>query len=442
MQLKGKKILFATTGQDGHINPLTGLAKFLQGEGCDVRWYTSPYFKKKMEKLEIPFYPFETVQEIDLNDPAQAEARNAIDDPIEKLNYDFIHVFIERGPEYYADVLKIYESFAFDVLICENGFTAIPFIRQKMNMPVVMVGIIPLPENSVHTGPYGMALPPANDEASLANYAAQNDFALNVLFKQTVEVHERTLNAEGIKFERALFFDLLIKQSDFCLQIGIPEFEYYRSDLGANVKFIGALLPYQDNSKNYRTWSDERLKQYSKIVLLTQGTVEKDSRKLIEPALEAFKDTDVLVIVTTAGSNTQALREKYQANNIIIEDFIPFNDVMPYANVYVTNGGYGGTLLSLSHKLPMVAAGVHEGKSEVCARIGHFGAGINLNTETPTAEAIRVAVEEILQNNHYKNKAAELCDEMAKYQSIQLCADYISDLLTAKIAQEATQFSL
>jgi hypothetical protein len=34
--LKGKSILFATVPGDGHINPLTCLAKYLHGMGCDV----------------------------------------------------------------------------------------------------------------------------------------------------------------------------------------------------------------------------------------------------------------------------------------------------------------------------------------------------------------------------------------------------------------------
>ena len=64
-QLTGKKILFATVPADGHFNPLTGLAKYLQQLGCDVRWYTSPSFSAKLEKLDIAHYPFK--QALDVN---------------------------------------------------------------------------------------------------------------------------------------------------------------------------------------------------------------------------------------------------------------------------------------------------------------------------------------------------------------------------------------
>ena len=103
---------------------------------------------------------------------------------------------------------------------------------------------------------------------------------------------------------------------------------------------------------------------------------------MIVPTLEAFKNSNTLVICTTGGSQTKELRAAYPQANFIIEDFIPFNDVMPYADVYITNGGYGGVMLGVENNLPMVVAGIHEGKNEICARVGFFKLGINLKTET------------------------------------------------------------
>lgn len=148
--------------------------------------------------------------------------------------------------------------------------------------------------------------------------------------------------------------------------------------MGKNIRFAGPLLPYNRNN-GANNWFEKRLNQYKKNVLLIQGTVEKDVNKLIIPGLEAFKhDKETLVVCTTGGSQTALLKEQYPQQNIIIEDFIPFDDIMPYADVYITNGGYGGVMLGIENKLPLVVAGVHEGKNEICARIGYFKYGINL----------------------------------------------------------------
>ncbi len=430
--LKGKKILFTTLPADGHFNPLTGLAKYLQAAGGDVRWYTSPLFGSQLKKLGIPHYSFHKA--LDTNAQQLDELfpdRKSVVDPVEKLNLDMINGLVDRSPEYYADIQEIYQSFPFDLVVADSLFPAIPFVRAMMRVPVVAVGVVPLAETSTDLAPYGMARPPAADDAQRAEYAMLRDFAQNVLFKPSIEAFDATLNKYGMVIPKSAPFNLLIKEADLYLQIGTPGFEYPRTDLGDNVRFVGALLPYA-SAAGKPAWFDERLRQYRKVVLVTQGTVEKDTRKILEPTLTAFRDTDVLVVASTGGSGTSQLRSTYGAGNVIIEDFIPFDQVMPYAGVFVTNGGYGGTLLSIKNRLPLVTAGVHEGKNEVCARIGYFRIGIDLGTETPTPEAIRDAVEAVLANGDYRENISRLAGEFASYQAEERCAGFIAGLLAAK----------
>jgi len=169
-----------------------------------------------------------------------------------------------------------------------------------------------------------------------------------------------------------------------------------------------------------------------KSFLVTQGTVEKDVSKIIEPTLEAFKGTDYLVVATTGGSKTNELKQKYPQENFIIEDFIPFDDVMPYADVYITNGGYGGVMMGIENELPLVVAGVHEGKNEINARVGYFNLGINLKTERPTPLQLKKAVGEIFRNGVYKQNVSELAEEFNRYLPHQLAAGYVADLLRKK----------
>ena len=237
-----------------------------------------------------------------------------------------------------------------------------------------------------------------------------------------------TLAEYGIQTGGSNIFDILIKKSTLVVQSGTPSFEYTRSDISSHVHFIGPLLPYSKRNESKR-WFHEKLKQYDKVILVTQGTVETDTEKLLIPTLEAFKNSDCLVIVTTGGSETMKLKSKYPQENIIIEDFIPFDDVMPHADVYVTNGGYGGVLLSIQHQLPMVVAGVHEGKNEINARVGYFNLGINLKTEKPTSEQLKKAVEEVIGNSIYTHSVQELSEEFKEYDPNELFAEHAAYLL-------------
>ena len=102
---------------------------------------------------------------------------------------------------------------------------------------------------------------------------------------------------------------------------------------------------------------------------------------------------------------------------------------MAYADVYVTNGGYGGVLLSIQHALPMVVAGVHEGKNEINARVGYFEVGINLKTEKPSVLQLRKAVEEVISNVTYSKKVRKLSEEFKQFDTLQLFESHVARLL-------------
>ena len=143
------------------------------------------------------------------------------------------------------------------------------------------------------------------------------------------------------------------------------------------------------------------------------------------PALEALKNKDYLLIIPTLHHYTEKLRKKYKQDNLIIEDFIDFDFIMPRTDLYITNGGYGGTLLAIDHALPMVAAGINEGKNEICARIGYFKLGINLNTEKPSSEKLKKAVNEVFSNAAYKQNVEKLRDEFKAYVPNKIAAEWI-----------------
>ena len=351
-QMNGKRILIASAAADGHFNPLTGIAKHLLDVGYDVRWYASKYYEQKTMKLGIPFYPYRIAKEIhasnlDTDFPERAKIKN----PFKKINWDIINFFVARGPEYLEDIRRIRETFPFDLMICDNAFTGSVFVKDVLGVPVIAAGILPLPETSEDLPPYGLGMMPSGSLAGRIKQNLLRWLAFNVLFKTSAKYMWRVLEAHGIQHNHLSVFDITCRKVDLFLQSGSPSFEYYRSDLGNNIRFVGPLLPYSSESRT-AGWSDPRLHAYKNIVLVTQGTVEKDVTKLLVPTLEAMKDdSETLLICTTGGSQTAQLKKQYDQPNIIIEDFIPFEDVMPYADVYISNGGYGGVLLGIRHQV-------------------------------------------------------------------------------------------
>lgn len=431
-RLAGRKILFANFPADGHFNPLTGLAMHLKNAGADVRWYSSKTYTGKLKKLGIQHYPFQKAVDVEGNNFDQAfPGRTKKKSQISKLKFDIIHAFILRGPEYYADIMDIFNEFPFDIMIADCAFTGIPFVKELMKIPVISIGVMPLSETSKDLPPGGLGMTPSGGWTGKVKQAVLRAFAKHVIFRAPNRVMYRVFDEYRIPHNRESVFDMLIRKSDLLLQSGTPGFEYKRSDMGKNIRFIGALLPFSSASARV-PWFDKRLNEYERIILVTQGTVEKDIEKLLVPVLEAFRDPDHLVVCTTGGSGTKELKERFAQENLIIEDFIPFEDVMPYADVYITNGGYGGVMLGIENNLPLVVAGIHEGKNEINARVGYFKLGINLNTEKPSPGQVQKAVMEAVTNKVYKQNTERLSDEFMQYNPDELCAGYIADLLPAK----------
>lgn len=430
--LEGKKILFANFPADGHFNPMTGLAIHLKYLGADVRWYSSRTYTEKLKKLGIHHYPFKKAVDVAGNDfdaafPERAKKKTLLG----KLKFDIIHAFVLRGPEYYIDILNIQKEFQFDMVIADCAFAGIPFIKEIIKKPVVAIGVMPLTETSKDAPPAGLGMTPPKTFFGKMKQEMIRFISDKLIFKQPNKVMYQMLAQYNVPHNGESLFDMITKKSDILLQSGTPGFEYYRSDLGKNIHFIGALLPY-NTSVNKAQWFDNRLNEFQQVVLVTQGTVEKDVEKLLVPTLEAFKNSKTLVVCTTGGSKTQELRKKYPQYNIIIEDFIPFGDVMPYADVYITNGGYGGVMLGIENKLPLVVAGIHEGKNDINARVGYFKLGINLKKERPTSQQIFNAVKEVIEDHEYKQNVERLSGEFRQYDPNKLSTEHIIGLLSSK----------
>jgi len=187
----------------------------------------------------------------------------------------------------------------------------------------------------------------------------------------------------------------------------VPEFEYDFGSLPETLHFVG-LLPMARTNASVPDWWATRDRS-KRIVLVTQGTLANaEFGQVVEPTLQALAHRDdLLVIATTGGRPISALTVPIPAN-ARVERFLPFGEILPEIDLLVTNGGYGSVCQALSAGSPIVSAGLSEDKAEVSARIGWSGAGINLATNTPHADALRKAVTRVLDEPSFRQQAAAL----------------------------------
>lgn len=423
----------ASAPADGHFKPLTGFARYLSERGHDVRWYASSKYTSEIAEMDMRHYPFRQAADIHAGDlDMHFPERKKIKNPIGKINFDIVNFFVNRGPEYMEDISDINDDFPIDIVICDLGFSAIPYIHDVLRLPVLSVSVFPYPGSSKRLPPYGFGLTPPSNVIRETWYGILRWMAGNVLFKRANETLHSLMDAYNVQHNKVDAFNICSLKSDRVLQSGSPSFDYAGREMDSHVRFAGAILP-APKGRAAKPRIYPQLDSYDKIVLITQGTVEKDNTKLVIPALEALKtEEDTFVICTTGGSDTQSLRERYNYSHILIEDFIPFEDIMPYVDIFISNGGYGGVLQSVLHGVPMLVAGVHEGKNEICARIGYLGYGINLKTERPRSIEISKAVRHILNDFSYRAKVEDLRKEMMTYSPNREVEKNIEEILTER----------
>jgi len=399
----------------------------LKDAGHDVRWYAGPSYAARLEKLGIPYYPFQRATEINQENIAELFPERANLRGPALIRFEGKHIFTSNVGNFFEDIQEIDTTFSFEVLFCDAAFYAMKLVKEKLGKQVCAFGVAPSLETSKDVPPNFLGLKPAKTALGKIIHQGMRAMMERMVMDEIKATYNATLDSYGLAPIEGSWFDISYRSPDVLFQSGVPGFAYPRRESNPRVKFVGALLPYK--AAINRTFSHaEKLDEYERVILISQGTIDnKDPHKLIVPALEALKDTGSLLIVATGYSKTEELRESYPQDNIIVEDFIDFDFILEHVELFICNGGYGSVLLGLSKGVPLVTAGIREGKNDINAHVDYFGAGIDLRTESPKPNDIRRAAERILSEPHWKQNVARLSAELHSYHPDELIDAYLSN---------------
>lgn len=216
---------------------------------------------------------------------------------------------------------------------------------------------------------------------------------------------------------------------DVYLALSVPEFEYPRTDAPESIRFVGALPTVGHVPSNLPEWWDEVIhaqdREKKPIVVVSQGAVNNDPTDLILPTIEALKEENVTVIATLVRGPkiTVAL-----PSNVKLAQFIPFDILLQYTDVLVSNGGFGTVQMALSRGVPMVLAGVYLDKYYTNSRAAAMGAAINLGSERVEPCTVKKAVCEILSDQERKDRCLEIKERYAEYNALDQIVAFVDAL--------------
>jgi MGT family glycosyltransferase len=418
----------------GHVSPMLAIGRGLAGRGHRVTVLTGTKYRAAVEGSGLTHRPLPA--EVDYDDadidawlPGRERHRG-----VAAGRHDIIGMFIRPLPAQHEALVTALAVDRYDAVVCEAAFLgALPLlltVPAGERVPVVGVSATPLSLTSVDAAPFGAGLDPGTS----AHTRRRNRFINAVLHSGPLKPIQTALDtalaqagappARGTYFDQAVMFDLTF-------QLAVAGIEYPRRELPGTVRFVGPLAPEAPGAPLPAWWDD--LDQGRPVVHVTQGTMANaDFGRLVAPTLHALADEDVLVVASTGRRPVGDLVEAYGGRlpaNARVAEFLPYAELLPRADLMVSNGGFGGVQQALAHGVPLVVAGATEDKPEVAARVAWSGSGVNLRSGAPSPPRIRRAVRRVLGRPRYRVAAARLEREIAELPDpVQVIAETVDTL--------------
>ncbi|KAK8078887.1 glycosyltransferase family 1 protein [Apiospora phragmitis] len=392
-------VLICSTPVSGHIIPMIAIAKQLVENGYDVCFVSGSGYRLQLEAFGASFVSvrgygdFYDLTSWDL-DQEWPEGTRRLEGP-ECFIHDLVHLFCKSLPSQHEAIQE-----ALEMLKNKNPDRPVILMTETLNfggLPTllgapgirpqgtIMIGINPILLTSVDHPPFGSGMPPDPSPEGRQRNKAANEIQ-RMAFAPAQAAYAEALMSVGARRPDDFLLDALYSLPDRFVQMCTSSVEYSRSDAPSTLRFAGVTLSH-----------GPRLYYHHRRPGRRDATLA---------------DYDVEV-----------------PENCIVEEYIPYDDILPFCDVFVTTAGYGSFQRALIHGTPLVMAGMTEEKPETAARGEWAGVGLNLRTSYPSVQQIGEAVNDVLQDQKYKAKALKIQAEMATQSPMGVVMDMIQELV-------------
>ncbi len=419
------KILTLIAPVDGHFNPFIPIIHKFADQGHQIACMTGVNYQKRVEKMGATFYPLPEKW-----DPKDQELMNMFPElkklkGVSQIKFYLKHILLEQAPEVLEVLKKLLISFPADVVMSDSFMIAGGWMSELGGPPNVRLSVLPLALPDKSLPPYGLGMLPTKSSFSKLKIKLLHFFFEHIVFrdvtKYTDEIRQKTKLTPYGKNTLKKSFEI----PNLILHASIPQFEFPVEKYPENLKFIGSIKTHPVEDYEKPQWWSMITESNQPVILINQGTISNNYRDLILPAIEGLKGEDAQVItVPVKEGEIEDMPE-----NVHAEPYIPFGNLLPFVDIMVTNGGFGGTQNALAQGIPVIIAGATEDKMEVAARVEQTGAGINLRKQRPTPEDIKLAVQKVIDDPSYKKKAEQLREIYATFDAPTLAVELIKDLI-------------
>ncbi|MEV6912676.1 glycosyltransferase [Amycolatopsis sp. NPDC051071] len=375
------RVLFTFAGGNGHFRPLLPIARALAAAGHTIAVTGEPLMVPIIEAAGLTAFPSGP------NLGSEGDRHPLL--PVDRDREDAVlrDGFVRRtAPRRTEDVLALCETWAPDLLVCDEADHGAMIAAEKLDLPhatvlVTAAGALIRPDlvddalNEIRAA-YG--LPPQRDLESAYRHLVLSPF---------------------------------------------PEsFRDPRFPLPSTTQSFHTPVPGRGRVPHWHV--DGR-----PAVYFTLGTIfNTESGDLFSRVLAGLREVDATCVVTV-GNLLDPAEFGPQPEHIHLAKYLPQDDVLPYCDVALTHGGSGSLLGAIAHGLPMVLLPMGADQPHNGDRVADLGLGKVLDVIEVTPADIRDAVTSVLREPSYREAAGRLRDEVTAYPSPEKTVPLLEGLM-------------
>jgi len=168
------------------------------------------------------------------------------------------------------------------------------------------------------------------------------------------------------------------------------------------------------------------------LVLVAPSTAHDSDNHLVRTALAALADEPVRVVATT--NRVAPQRPIEVPPNAILVDWLSYSQLMPTASLVVSHGGHGTVARALAAGTPVLICPIIGDMSETAMRVAWAGCGLSLPWRLCRPAPLRWAVQRLLRDASFADRAGELAAWAAENDGAERGADLVEQLALRRAA--------
>jgi MGT family glycosyltransferase len=423
------RFLFTLWPFTGHLLPQMAIAGALHERGHEVAFFSGEAVRERLESEGFELFPFERLdQERAFRNMRAIEAGGRI----RPVLRDWL---VETIPDQLTDLRRVLERWRPDVIATDLSLWGpIVVLHEAEPIPVALSStfmgpLIPGPGAPA----WGFGLPAPRTARARA---------LNGAITRLTELAGRALRrrVDEIRAEHGLGplpepVNRYTARLPLYLVGNVRELDYGRRDLPPSVHYVGNCIWYPPTPPDAAAQL-AAVRTDRPWVHVVDSTLASGEPRLLRAAAEGLAGEPVELLVSTGGGRApEELGFGALPANVHVARWYDHGELLPRCAALVTVGGKATILAAAEAGVPMVVVPTTWDKPDNARRVTRAGAGVRLPARRLSAERLRAAVREVLDQPRYRASARALAARLAEAPGPPAAAELLEGLAASTVAQ-------